>query len=94
MAKIQVNITTEGNINKYEAYKALCEEVGLKMLINGTANNYIVEDNILYELVNKSYHGSPKEEKKIYSKDFKTVILFENLLNVKCFLYEDANGNN
>lgn len=38
------------------------------MLINGTANNYIVEDNILYELVNKSYHGSPKEEKKYTAK--------------------------
>lgn len=86
MAKVIINTTIEGCIDKYEAYKALCEEVGLKMLSNGTANNYIIEDNILYKLVDKSYHGSSQIEKEVYSEDFKTVMLFENLLNVKCFL--------
>lgn len=86
MANIQINATIEGHIDKYEAYKALCEEVGLRMLVNGTANNYAVEDNILYKLIDKSCQDSSAIAKEVYSKDFKTVMLFESLLSIKHYL--------
>lgn len=86
MANIQINAIIEGHIDKYEAYKALCEEVGLRMLVNGTANNYAVEDNILYKLKDNPFHGSSSIEKEVYSKDFKTVMLFESLLSIKHYL--------
>ena len=86
MAKVSINTTIEGHIDKYEAFRALCEEVGLKMCADGTDNSYIVEDSILYKLTDESYHGSPKIVREVYSKDFKKAILFENLVNIKHFL--------
>lgn len=86
MAIVKVKIETEGYLGKFEAYQALCEDVGLDMLANGTERNYMVEDGVLYHSYDKSYHGSSEEEMEVYSKDPAKVLLFENLLAIKCLL--------
>lgn len=86
MAKIKFTTELEGYIGKYDAYKALCMDAGLTMLIDGTERDYIVEDGVLYRTYDKAYHGSPSEEKEVHSKDLKTVLLFENLLAIKSIL--------
>lgn len=79
MAIVRLQTYVEGNIDKFEAYKALCEEVGLGMLTDGTANDYVVEDHTIYRL-------NDTDEKEVYSKEFKRAVLFETLLQVKCYL--------
>lgn len=78
MATVMISTSIEGHINKYDAFKALCEDIGLPMLIDGTTNEYSVENKILYH----TYDG----EIDIYDKNPRTVMLFENLLAIKCLL--------
>lgn len=86
MAKVQIRTIIEGNIDKYDAFRALCEELDLKMLTQSNLSNYCVESGILYETVDISYHGSPKFVKEKVSDDYRTVTLFENLLIIKSLL--------
>ena len=86
MAKVQIRTTIEGNIDKYDAFRALCEELGLKMLTEDNLSGYEVKEGVLYETVDISYHGSPKYVKEKVSDDYRTVALFENLLMVKSLL--------
>lgn len=86
MAKVQIRTTIEGNIDKYDAFRALCEELGLKMLTEDNLSGYEVKEGVLYETVDISYHGSPQYVKEKVSDDYRTVTLFENLLMVKSLL--------
>ena len=86
MAKVQIRTTIEGNIDKYDAFRVLCEELGLKMLTEDNLSGYEVKEGVLYETVDISYHGSPKYVKEKVSDDYRTVTLFENLLMVKSLL--------
>lgn len=86
MAKILGNTKIEVNIDKYDAYKALCQDVGLNMLINGKERDYTVENGVLYHTYDASYHGSVNEKKEVYSNDLRKVLLYENLLAIKSFL--------
>lgn len=86
MALVKFSTKLEGYIDKYDAFKALCMDAGLTMLVDGTEKDYRVEDDVLYHIYDKSYHGSPSEEKEVYSKDLKKVMLFENLLAIKSIL--------
>lgn len=86
MAKVQIRTTIEGNIDKYDAFKALCEEVGLKMLTQDNLGDYKVKDGILYRYVDGSYHGSSLIKEEIVSKDYRLVALFESLLTIKSLL--------
>lgn len=86
MAKVKIKTETEGYISKYDAYKALCEDLGLYMLTNGTERDYHVRDGVLYHDVDTSYHGSVNEKEEVYTKNLNLVLLFENLLQIKSFL--------
>ncbi len=74
MVKVTINTNLEGYIDRFDAYKALCDDIGLTMLIDGTEGEYFIEENILYH------------KKGEYSKNPKTVMLFENLLTIKSIL--------
>lgn len=86
MAIVRVNAILEGNIDKFESFKALCENLGLYMLTDGTSNEYVVENNILYHIYDDGYHGSGNLIKEEYSTDFQKVMLFENLVAIKSLL--------
>ena len=86
MAKVHIKTITEGNIDKYDAFRALCEELGLDMLINDNLSDYFVEDRVLYENVDISYHGSPIIKKEVVSEDYRMVTLFECLQTIKSLI--------
>lgn len=76
----------EEALNKYNAYMKLCEAAGLQMLINGTEKEYKIENGILYHICECSGSENTDEGKKVYSKNPREVMLFENLLAVKGIL--------
>lgn len=83
MARVQIKTTIEGNIDKYDAFRALCEELNLKMLTQDNLGDYFVEDGTLYKNVDVSYHGSPRIEEEFVSGDYRIVTLFECLQTIK-----------
>ena len=49
MAKVKIRTTIEGSIDKYDAFQALCEELGLRMLIDDNLRVYGVVGGTVYK---------------------------------------------
>lgn len=86
MAAVKIVTMIEGNIDKFESYNALCKNVGLEMLVDRSTNQYVVENGKLYRKYDKAYHGSVSEDMEFITSDARQVMLFENLLAIKCIL--------
>lgn len=78
--------TAQRELDKYNAYMTLCEAAGLQMLINGTEKEYIVENGILYHINGRSSCQHRYKSKKVYSRNPRKIMLFENLLALKSIL--------
>lgn len=85
MAKVTIKTTTEGMIDKFDAFRALSEELGLQMLTGNDLNKYKVCNGVLYKYINTAY-GEFGTEREVVSEDYRTVTLFESLLTVKGLL--------
>ncbi|TCL55926.1 hypothetical protein EDD76_11360 [Kineothrix alysoides] len=89
MAKVMVKTAVEGNIDKFDAFRALCEELGLNMLTGNKLNEYVVEAGTLYKYIDSGYEGKyegSEKEKELVSSDYRMVTLFESLLIVKSLI--------
>ncbi len=89
MAKVMMKTAIEGNIDKFDAFRALCEELGLNMLTGSELNEYGVEAGVLYKYTDSEYEGEDEEcekDKELVSNDYRMVTLFESLLIVKSLI--------
>ncbi len=86
MAKVKIRTTIEGSIDKYDAFQALCEELGLQMLIDDNLRDYGIEDGTLYKYIEISRYGIPDVKKEVISEDYRLVTLFESLLTIKSLI--------
>lgn len=86
MAKVHIKTIIEGNIDKYEAFRALCEELGLNMLTEDNLSKYFVKNEVLYMNRDVSYHGSPIIKEEVISKDYRMITLFECLRTIKSII--------
>ncbi len=88
MAKVMVKTAVEGNIDKFDAFRALCEELGLTMLTGNKLNEYVVEAGTLYKYIDSGCEGEHEGSKKkeLVSSDYRMVTLFESLLIVKSLI--------
>lgn len=87
MAKVMVKTAVEGNIDKFDAFRALCEELGLTMLTGNKLNEYVVEAGTLYKYIDSRCEGEYEgREKELVSSDYRMVTLFESLLIVKSLI--------
>lgn len=73
-------------LDTYNAYMAFCEAIGLPMLTNGTERDYIIEHGILYRICDSLDKEDTRKRKKVYSRNPKEIMLFENLLVIKSIL--------
>ncbi len=89
MAKVMMKTAIEGNIDKFDAFRALCEELGLNMLTGSELNDYGVEAGVLYKYTDSECEGEDEEcekDKALVSSDYRMVTLFESLLIVKSLI--------
>ncbi len=88
MAKVMMKTAIEGNIDKFDAFRALCEELGLNMLTGSELNDYGVEAGVLYKYKDSECEEDEEceKDKELVSNDYRMVTLFESLLIVKSLI--------